>query len=327
MSVNFLDRRSYLDKIRIKEGNDKCLTVWRDTYQKNSKKAIVLINDRRLTFACLYILEPQITENRLEPCLKYRFQKALGIVKQILKRSDAQIDYLADRRDTIHKTLKWMLETGYVNDGLDNAYERILDITVSVLINTYKDNAILPAVDDMIFQRNQKGRYFHDLVWAFFQSRDIYALDLVAGHICSQKQQDVDLSCCLLNWTKVKEENETADEIYQAYRQWLKENTPFLYFTGESMQFSSKPVFCRVDLARKYIYKPNSSFVKRPIIPANAREKKCLEGFNNLSYEKKTILASYSYKIHKQNQPAWKDWLASPFDEQIKAAETASEEA
>jgi hypothetical protein len=131
---------------------------------------------------------------------------------------------------------------------LDDEYEAVMDAAISVLVNIYKDNSILPAVADMIFKRNRKGHYIHDLIWAYFRSSTPDTLKLTAERICSSDQQDIDLACHLLNLEASYSSLNTEDrqKQYQTYLQWLNENAPFLYFTGESFQYSSNPILYKV---------------------------------------------------------------------------------
>jgi hypothetical protein len=123
-----------------------------------------------------------------------------------------------------------------------------MDAAVSVLVNIYIDNSVLPAAADMIFKRNRQGHYTHDLIWAFFRSSTPDALKLTAERICSSDQQDIDLACHLLNFESsyLSLNTEDRQKQYQTYLQWLNENAPFLYFTGESFQYSSNPILYKV---------------------------------------------------------------------------------
>jgi hypothetical protein len=179
----------------------------------------------------------------------------------------------------------------------------------------------------MIFKRNKEGHCIHDLVWAFFQFHDIYALKLIAKRILSPEKEDVALACDLLD-IKVPDMNNAPTDNQQKhnlYLKWLKENDPFLYFTGESFQCSSHPTPYLTDLDRKYMYKGIPSYDKKSITHLNNYEHKCLEAFECLNDEDKTALSEYSYKFHNKNISGWKKWIRSPLVVQIEIAKNEME--
>lgn len=324
MNENYSDDYSYLDKVRVNEGIDKCRTVFRETYEIDKTKAVDLVNDQRLTFTCLFILKAQIKVLNLVRYLSLRNSTALAIIDQIRMPQEFGngADYLSNKKVIEYSTLKWILETGYVEDGLNDEYEEILDVTVSVLLGLYIDTSILPIVAGMIFKRNKIQHNINDLVWAFFQPHDPNALKLIAQRIRSFEQQDVELAYHLLNIKAAYRNGVAADhqKQYETYLQWLEENDPFLFFTGESFQFSSEPAFCGVDLERKYLHKGIQAYNKQPIIPADEDESKYLEAFQSLSHEEQTVLSEHSYNIRHRSLSEWKKWMEYPIKEQIRVA-------
>lgn len=171
---------SFLDKIRIDEGNEKCKTVFREVCNRDKRRAVFLINDSRLTFPCLFILMPLIESFQLERNLGPRSAMALRIIRSIRKGAGNHPDELSRRNGQVHALLKWILETGHDADGLSDDYDEILDVAVSILIIMYQDTAVLPATLDLIFERNRKARNIHTLVWAAFKSRNPSVLKLIA---------------------------------------------------------------------------------------------------------------------------------------------------
>lgn len=318
--------KSYLDRIRLKYGVDKCRVVFLDLIQKQREKAVSLINDKYLSFVCLFILKSEIEDNDLFDNLNSRNIAALKISNEILENKDIDFeDSILDFSSNIkteYSVLKWMLKTGAMEDGINNELGEILDVTVSLLINTYKDKTILPIVAKMIFNRNKKGLYIHDLVWAFFRTYDPYTLKLIAGYLRSKDQINVKLACKLLNIEPIDNNISSTDKQkrYNKYILWLKENDQYLYFTGESFQLTSKPVHCNIDLERRYICKGVSSYVKEPFEPSSDIEKNCIEVFNSVNDEDKNILSKYSNKIRKKDISSWNKWIQYPISEQIKIA-------
>lgn len=245
------NKYSYLDKVRINHGNDKCKAVFHETFENSRQKAIDLLNDRRITFPCFFILLPQINSLKMSSKISSRGSITMEMVNQIIDPKKSGRDVLKDKNAAVHSVLRWILETGKGEYELNDSFQKILDITVSILINTYKDNSVLPIVDEMIFKRKKKGQNIHNLVWAFFSSRNPDTLKLTARHILSPNPREADFARSLINPQASDKENENdSQRQYEDYMKWLEENASFLYFTGESHQFTSKPVICKVNLEK-----------------------------------------------------------------------------
>ncbi|MGI6175803.1 MAG: hypothetical protein ACOYJC_06555 [Christensenellales bacterium] len=326
MATGHSDHYSYLDRIRINEGVDKCRAALNEVFQRDARRAAALLNDSQLTFTCLYILRGQIEGLHIQRYLSSRNVLALRIASQISASEASEADYLSSRQDSVHSVLKWILKTGSAQEIPEDDYEEILDVAVSVLINTYRDRDILPLVANLIFQRNRNGRYIHDLVWALFQVHDPLVLKLIAQHVRSSEPKDARLAAELLN---IDETNVPADEDdkegrYAGYLHWLEENEPYLYFTEESFQYANKPAFSAVDLERKYLQQGVPSYDSQPISPSEEANE-TLAAFKQLSVNEQKALSEYSQKIHDKSAPAWKEWLHAPVSEQIKIAKAGSE--
>lgn len=319
--------RSYLDQIWINEGADRCRAALTEAFRKNAQHAAGLLNDRKLTFPCLYILRGQIEALRIQRYLNPRNIIALRIANQIRDAKSSDADYLSSKRDSVYPVLKWIVETGCDGEIPEDEYEETLDVAVSVLITIYKDRDILPLVVDLIFKRNRTGRYIHDLVWAVFRVRDSRILKLIAQHMKSSHEKDMVLAAELLNIDQaaVPVHKGNPDGQYAGYLHWLAENEPYLYFTEESFQYASVPVFCAVDLERKYIQNDTRAYNRQPLLPAGEDTSENLAAFKQLSGEEQKILSEYSKKIHDKSISIWKDWLHAPVSEQIKTAKARLE--
>lgn len=321
MTQNQLGGQSFLDEIRKNEGNEPCKAVFKDICEKDKARAGLLLNDRRLTFPCLWLLMPQIEALQLDRGLSPRSAMALRIVRAISKLPSREDDVLSRRSDMAYAALKWILETGYAEDGLSEEYEELMEVVISVLISTYQDMKALPIALDMLFTRNRMGHNIHHLVWAAFQSRSPQVLKLIAQRMGSPDDHDARLACNLLGIvTPDGCEAAEMQKQYERFMKWLTENDPYLYFTGESFQFASRPAFYRVDQERKYIHRGTPSYDQRPIAPADESERNALAAFSVLGDDEKTLLSEYSHKIHQQNLPEWKAWVRRPIDEQINTA-------
>lgn len=327
MNENRSNDYNYLDKVRQSDGIGKCKAVFGEIAHKDKRRAIVLLNDPRLTFACLFILLPQIESFFFHRSLNSRNIIAMGIVRQILNPNDTdnRADYLSAKSNAVYPVLKWMLETGHAEDGMSEEYEEVLEITVSVLINLYRDKSVLPLVVNMIFERSRKDHNIHDLAWALFQVHDPNVLKLIAEHMRASDQKEAELAYSLLHMKEGPSRTPGKEKQYQSYIEWLEENDPFLYFTEESFQFASNPAFCSVDLERKYMHKGTPSYDPQPVMPLNDDENRYLAAFKPLSNEEKTVLSDYSYKMRSKDAEKWEKWMKFPIDEQIRTAKIEKE--
>lgn len=193
------------------------------------------------------------------------------------------------------------------------------DVTTLLLTNVQKNKTILPIVIDTIFYRNQKGHFTDDLVWAFFEARYPYSLLLIANYLSSNNLKDAKLACKLLNFVPSinlsidKDDKKQYIDIFY----WLKENYPFLYFTGESFQRTSKPKPYIVILDFKYLCKRVSVNTGKPLIQLTQREKNQLALFNNLSEYNKLLLSTFSTRIHYKNIYLRQSWINNSINKQI----------
>ena len=327
MNAGYPNDYSYLDQIRIKEGHDRCKSALNAMLGKDAGRAVTLLNDRRLMFPCLYILREPILRHHVRRYLNTRNLIALRVIEQIRDSDVSEPDHLSSGQESVHHVLKWILETGSAGGIPEDGYEEILDVAASVLINTYQDTAVLPLVADLMFKRNRDKGHIHDLVWVLFCVRDPQVLKLVAQRLLSSDAEDAELAAELLNIDKTDfpAADGEAERRYRDYLRWLEENGPYLYFTGESFQYASKPVFCAMDMERKYLQKGASSYDRQPILSLDDDEKECMAAFQRLSAEEKKVLSEYSQKICGKSVSAWKEWRHTPVGEQIKAAKAGLE--
>ena len=315
-----------LDHIRRSQGIDACRNTFGRVGKERRQNAVRLVNDSRLFFASLFILQAEIEELNLKEELSERNRIALNICKKILdekKPSDDSDHLISLNSEEAHNVLLWMFNTGAVDDGLNNEFDQVLDIVASVLMKTHHEKTILPVMTDMIFKRNQKGRYIHDLVWACFQTRDVNALRLIAKYLRSSVSKDVDLACTLLHLPQNVSLRSYSDKQkqYAAYLSWLKENGPYLYFTGESLQFANNPMPCGVDLEAKYLCKDRGMCGRKQLTPLTDTERDSLTKFNRVSEEEKKILAKHSQRLHGENPSYWNQWMQYPVDKQLNIAQ------
>lgn len=321
-----LNALSHLDKMKLTNGVEVLKTTFYELSKKQKEKATQLINDKELHFNTLFYLMPEIKRCDLYDTLNLRNMMALKISAKILKGKKLvnDTDYFFENREMMYPILKWMLKTGLKDDGYDNDFDEILDTTAAVLVKSYRDKTMLPDIADTIFKRCRKGLYTHDLVWAFFQSRDPYTLRLVAEYLRSKEEADFKMACRLLNHEPSRKLSGKNDKQkhFKAYLSWLKDNYPYLYFTGESFHSTSTPKPFAVDLNAKYLCKTINAYDGALKEPYTETEIQHIRRFNELNAKEKIKLSEASKKIHDQNLRIWNRWMQNPLSKQIETAKT-----
>jgi hypothetical protein len=227
--------------------------------------------------------------------------------------SGRELDYLA---------LKGIFEKGTANRELSDEADELLDATASLLITTHKDKTILPIVVDMIFYRNRKNLFTHDLIWAFFKARDPHSLILIANYLGSSDKRDVELACKLLDFIPSVDMSmiDGSKNRYMTLFYWLQENYPFIYFTGESFQRTSKPIPYMVDLDAKYLCRRVSVYSGKLFTPLTEKETNIITSFAKLDKYNKQLLSSFSLRIHSKDIYLWRSLINYPITRQINIA-------
>lgn len=317
---------SILDQIRLNEGIHEMKSIFYRLVRYNEDEALNLINDENLSFPSLFLLRSEIEALGLFDKLNVQNKIALELTHEIVtgkKNVSAMVCSSCDYIQTVYSVLRWIVETGFVDDGLNNEYDQVLDGTAILLSTVYKDRTILPIIVDMIFARYQKGLYIHDLVWAFFESRDPSSLMLVANYLKSTQSKDILLAHKLLGFIPaiVMDNSTDTEKQYTAFIQWMKENHLFLCFTGDSWQQTHNPIPYRVDFGAKYLCKPILGDTGKTIEPFTEKERKCLDAFEKLDKNTKIFLSRFSFILHQEDIDGWNRWMDSPIAEQIKVAE------
>ncbi|NFM78215.1 hypothetical protein FDC04_05100 [Clostridium botulinum] len=318
-TINFLDKR--MDD----SGVDNIRSFFYQLAKENEKEALNLINDENLHFTSLFVLRPEIEELNLFQKLNARNRIALGITNEILssKRNISDVEYLSfDYIQAVHSVLKWMLETGCINDGLDDQYDEILDITAIFLIKIYRDKTVLPIISEMIFRRYKQGLLIHDLAWAFFESRDPISLSIISERLQSKELKDVELAQELLSFVPGIGIRENIDikKQYLSFLDWFGKNNLFLHFTGESFQQVKNPAIYRVVLEAKYLCEPVSIDTGEILRILSGKECKLIDQFKRLDENTQELLSEFSVMLHHNNICKWQYWLECPIGEQIKFA-------
>ncbi|MDF2545359.1 MAG: hypothetical protein K0R93_257 [Anaerosolibacter sp.] len=303
-------------------------TAFRALIETDLEKALYLINHETLPFTSLFWLRHDIEKHGVFDQLSLRNRTALSIVNEILlgKRDTLSMPCsYCDYIQTVHSVLKWILETGSIDDGLSNDYDQVLDITAVLLIKIYRDKTILSTISDMIFKRYTKGHFINDLVWAFFQSHDPNSLIFIADHLKSEEPKEIELARKLLRFCPSIDDHSKTLEEYTAFTDWLKENSSFLSFTGESFQQSTNPMPYVVILEAKYLYKTVDLLTGRSFEAFTENESLLLDEYKELDNDTKILLANFSYRLHQRDLSSWKTWIDYPIEKQLSIAKSNRE--
>ncbi len=283
-------------------------------YKTNKLKALNLINNEDIDFTTLYILKPKIEHSKLYKHLNKRNRLTLKLINRLITKKRVKAN---------QSILKWLLDTGANHDGIDDKYDEILDKTALLLIRVYKDETSLPIIANMIFKRNRKGLFIYDLIWAFFECRNPDSLTLISNYLKSNNSQDVLLAKKLLSFIpNIDMYSYNNNSLYIYANKWLKENSNYLYYTGESFHQTNNPIPYILVYEAKYLYKPISSSTGKALHKLTSKEKDLLEKFSNLDEYNKLLLSQFSYQLYNQNIHLWKIWINSPVKNQIIKAKS-----
>ena len=315
---------SPLDAVRRTRGAEACRQYFRALQNSRKPYALLQINDPHLTFGTFFLLLPGIRAGGDEAALSERNRTAARLCRVILGGKKA--NGTAGRTSLtgpVLGTLLWMFRTGAADDGLSDDFDQILDVSASILLKKYRRSELIPTVAQLIFRRNRKGAYLHDLVWALFQSRDPRALRSVADYLRSPHQEDVRLARVLLHLPA--ENSPNGRRQYAFYLNWLDENRSSLYFTGENFNETSRPGVCSVNIAAKYLCRRVRPDSNSPLTPLTEAERGCLPDFKKAGEKEQALLSSFSQKVRKKNPLYWNRWIRYPIRRQIAVAKNGGE--
>lgn len=326
MSIGNFDSVNPLDKIRMNNSIDSLKSYFDKLIDKDLKTAIEYINDKELSYTTIFVLKYKIRNLDSYSELSSRNKISINFTNEFLKENNPYLEknYLSySYVQNVHSTLKWMLRTGSNDDGMNNNFDRVLDISAILLTKEFKDKNILPLITDMIFSRNRRGLFTHDLEWALFESRDPYCLYLLANRLLSSKIEDVKLAGKLLNFIPGMDldTNTNSEYLYLSFLDWFEENNQFLQYTGESFQYTNNPIPYVIDYEAKYLCKiGHCNNINNQVLQTINSSMILSKKFHNLDRYTKSLLANFSYKMRKKDMYWWSKWIKYPLSEQIKIA-------
>jgi hypothetical protein len=320
-----MDIKGALDIIRLDKGVDGLKAFLNELKEKDSKEVISLLNEDNLHFSSLYILRPEIKALSLFDYLSLRNKIAISFMDEILTGNGNMPNIECSASEyiqTVRSVLKWMLVSGFTDDGLEDDYDKVLDASSALFVKVYGDRTVLPIMADAIFERNRKGYLYNDLVWAFFESRYPYGLILIAARLLSKQPEDVRLAQKLLSFIPGLDSKRTVanERQHLTVLRWLEKNYQFLHFTGESFQQSASPKPYRVVLEAKYLYKTVFIDTGKIIEALSKNENKLLKDFIELDKDTKILLSNYSLMLHNNNINLWYTWIHRAVIEQVEIA-------
>lgn len=283
-----------------------------DLYKKDGGAARRALNDANLKFASLYMLRPEIMKLGLESELSERNSSALRILKELSSRA---VDFKARPGD--RAVLKWMFDTGCIETGLGPEYDGVMDAIAALLIKTYCDKTCLPGLCDLIFDRHRLGLSTYDAEWAFFECGDPACLELTAKRLLSGDARDLAYAQRLLSFLPCFKLAEEAAAQHKRITQWLRENKPYLCYTGESCLMCSDP--CR------FKYFPELKYLQRPASDGNGGDlsnenRKRITAFSALDEKTQELLSERSRTLYAGSPTQWKAWMDMPVEQQIKTS-------
>jgi len=312
-----------LDEIRLESGAEKLNTHFKKILNSNLQQAIDNLNDKNLSYSSLFILKDTIDESNISANLSTRNKIALDITDEIISNKNRNsISDLSSSKylQMANSTLKWMLKTGAENDGYSNEFDKVLDITSILLTKVFKERDVLPTICDIIFKRHREDSLIHDLLWGYYESKDINSLFLIGEKLKSNDIKEVELACDLLSFIPDinSKHKHNPEYLYLTFTHWFEENKSFLYYTGESFQQTSKPKPYNIDINSMYLGNSSLNNVKNQKLTLDESNK--VSDFNNLDENTKSFLANYSYKLRKKDIYKWYSWLKKPIESQLEIA-------
>ena len=323
-----------LDNIRINNGPNGLKNYVQNLLQENREKAFELINDTNLQFRTLYLLRNLIRKADAENALNPLFLQALEMAAELTGTSGLTGQNAAkaeknfrQRNENAVSALQWMIKTGSadrfrdgaIDEAPDKEYDRLMERAAALLTKSFRDTTVLPELAEMIFTQYRNGKLIHELVWAFFEARNPESLLLIALRLNSPDRRDKELAERLLCFIPEigKWSRHTGLMAYNGVLYWLRENKPFMYYTGESLHLCSSPRHYAVSLPAKYLCRPVSVDTGEPLSPFNELETKLLQPFRELSELIQQKLADFSLKLYGSNIYQWNTWIQLPLNEQI----------
>ena len=318
--------QSLLDNIRSSNGSEGLKNYYHDLLRSNRKKALEMINDPKLQFGILFLLRHELLKASATGELNPLYRNVLRIVEMLAAGKNMQAERVihSGGNDSV-TAIRWIVKTGYIESDSGNDleyYEQLMEKSAALLTKSFRVTAALPELAEMIFLRNRSGRLIHELVWAFFEARSPESLLLLAQRLVSTDIRDAELARRLLCFIPDVEKTSmlSGSALYSRVINWLQENKPFLYYTGESLHLCNLPVHYAISSAAKYLCHPVSVDHGDPLPALNEFESELSSQFGRLPEQQQQQLANFSHMLCRRNIYQWNAWIQLPLHQQINLA-------
>ncbi|RCX14309.1 hypothetical protein DFR58_11532 [Anaerobacterium chartisolvens] len=318
-------RLSDLDKMRCGGGNGTLKNFFCSTARSSISKAVSLINSDNLQFSSLFALQQEISRFNLYKYLNEKNKQALDLCERVLHRTPMNMRSLPEKsRQSVYSSLKWIIESSRFDRGFDNEKEEVVDTAALLLVKSYRDKTVLDVIVDMIFQRHRREGFTYDLIWAAFEARDPNVLIMIAGRLLSDEPKDVELARKLLSFIPCIALGKGKSNIRQHSEciNWITENYPFIYYTGESLHQGSSPIPYTVSIEAKYLCEPVCCESGEISVQLTPEQKQLAKSFNKLEPSLRVLLSHCSSVLHKNRISLWNEWIKSPIEQQIAYAKS-----
>lgn len=226
-------------------------------YAHEHKDTIIsMINQQNISFRTFFPLISFISKENLSDGLMYKYRIAILVVNCDINED---LERLCQAENSeIHKIFLWIFAS-HSKIEKNHVFSKAIDFIVASLICDFKDCKILPDVCRHIFKRNQENEYIHDIVWAFFKSRDKNLLKYIAYYLNSVNKKDTSLAHELLS--SFCDDEIKPNSSYEWYN-WISENSQYMYHTNKNYQLCSNPQTLKVDYHSKFIGKSTTNYIK-----------------------------------------------------------------
>lgn len=284
-----------------------------------------ILNSDNISFPKLFELSKQMNKSPITKHLNLKSKIALEFSNDVLSKEKSFIlkgDLNNNDNKIKHTALKWILETGAVNDGMSNEYDEVIDKAAIILSVMFKDTSILPIMREIIFKRNKEKMLIHDLLWGYFSSNEIQTLELIAAKLISDDVADIKFAFDLLQLQR--KFNISYDmfpqTMYSKFINWYKKNEDYIYFTGESFQEKSNPSYYSINIEAKYLCEKVQRENGKILNISSDRELELVNSLKKADKITKKFISNYSNELHRKDIISWKDWFSCSFRMQLQIA-------
>ncbi|MDR0813096.1 MAG: hypothetical protein LBO63_03715 [Oscillospiraceae bacterium] len=259
-----MTNKYYLLKVWRSRGRDAAV---RELKKLTDADALALLSPKAVSFPLIYALYPELkSRNYLLSGSKAVFDAVCIIA---VKLEGKNMRGIPDE-----ESLKWILMTGseYLGSSPEqDEYDEIIDYAAALYCDNFAETEVLTQIANVIYKRNRRGLFIHDLSAALFRTADPATLRYIARQLLSQNDFDVNLTCELMGFEHPKTEA-ARKALYEEYSNWLGEHKDYLYVTGQYFNETSEPIHVRHDREAKALGKKIFPKDRTPVVPLNEKE-------------------------------------------------------